>query len=260
MVADPLDCRIDDPSPRLSKVDGGRHGDSSIRVDQTGHRAARTPGCRSHHPRTRRRAVRRPGPLHALFRRGNHHRNGRDRLPSRGQRFRVGWWRLRVPADVGPPHVRRDAARRRPLVAGPEDRLAALEVVRQVGDFPAERGSMTTIANTAVAVVAVLHFGFLVLEMFLWTRPLGLRTDFARASKALAANQGLYNGFVATGLGWGLVLGDAGSSIKIFFLGCVVVAGVFGGFTASRKILWAQALPGAVALVLVLLAWASAST
>ncbi len=118
---------------------------------------------------------------------------------------------------------------------------------------------MTTIANTAVALVAILHFGFLVLEMFLWTRPLGLRTfgttpDFARASKALAANQGLYNGFVATGLGWGLVLGDAGISIKLFFLGCVVVAGVFGGFTASRKILWVQALPGAVALALVLLA------
>jgi len=114
---------------------------------------------------------------------------------------------------------------------------------------------MTIIANTAVALVAILHFGFLVLEMFLWTRPLGLRTfgttpDFARASKALAANQGLYNGFVATGLGWGLVLGDAGTSIKIFFLGCVVVA----GFTASRKILWVQALPGAVALALVLLA------
>ena len=118
---------------------------------------------------------------------------------------------------------------------------------------------MTTIANIAVAVVALLHFGFLVLEMFLWTQPVGLRTfgttpDSAKASKALAANQGLYNGFVATGLGWGLVLGDAGDSIKIFFLGCVVVAGVFGAFTASRKILWMQALPGAMALALVLLA------
>jgi len=118
---------------------------------------------------------------------------------------------------------------------------------------------MTTITNVAVALVAALHFGFLVLEMFLWTQPLGLRTfgttpDFARASKALAANQGLHNGFVATGLGWGLVLGEAGTSIKIFFLCCVVVAGVFGGFTASRKILWVQALPGAVALALVLLA------
>jgi putative membrane protein len=117
---------------------------------------------------------------------------------------------------------------------------------------------MTTITSVAVALVAALHFGFLVLEMFLWTRPLGLRTfgttlDFAKASKALAANQGLYNGFVATGLGWGLVLGDAGTSIKIFFLCCVVAAGVFGGFTAGRKILWVQALPGAVALALVLL-------
>lgn len=118
---------------------------------------------------------------------------------------------------------------------------------------------MTTVANAAVALVVVLHFGFLVLEMFLWTKPLGLRTfgttpDFARASKALAANQGLYNGFIAAGLGWGIALGSAGTSIKIFFLGCVVIAGVFGGFTASRKILWAQALPGAVALALVLLA------
>ncbi len=118
---------------------------------------------------------------------------------------------------------------------------------------------MTTITNAAVVLVAALHFGFLVLEMFLWTRPLGLRAfgttpDFARASKALAANQGLYNGFVATGLGWGLVLGDAGTSIKIFFLACIVIAGVFGGFTASRKILWVQALPGATALALVLLA------
>src|SRR5438309_3866680 len=134
----------------------------------------------------------------------------------------------------------------------------ALQLAAAWGFFRG-KGSMITIANTAVALVAVLHFGFLVLEMFLWTRPLGLRTfgttpDFARASKALAANQGLYNGFVATGLGWGLILGDAGSSIKIFFLGRVVVAGVFGGFTASRKILWAQALPGAVALALVLLA------
>lgn len=118
---------------------------------------------------------------------------------------------------------------------------------------------MATISNIAVALVAVLHFGFLVLEMFLWTKPLGLKTfrltpEFAAASKALAANQGLYNGFIAAGLGWGLALGGAGTSIRIFFLGCVIVAGVFGGFTASRKILLVQALPGAVALALVLLA------
>jgi putative membrane protein len=118
---------------------------------------------------------------------------------------------------------------------------------------------MTTVANIAVALVALLHLWFLVLEMFLWTKPLGLKTfrltpDFAAASKSLAANQGLYNGFLAAGLAWGLVLGDSGDPIKIFFLGCVIVAGVFGALTASRKILWVQALPGAVALVLVLIA------
>jgi len=118
---------------------------------------------------------------------------------------------------------------------------------------------MTTAANTAVALVALLHLWFLALEMFFWTKPLGLRTfglkpDFAAASKSLAANQGLYNGFLAAGLVWGLVLGSAGNPIKIFFLGCVIVAGVFGALTASRKILWVQALPGAVALALVLAA------
>lgn len=116
---------------------------------------------------------------------------------------------------------------------------------------------MTTVANLAVALVALLHLYFLVLEMFFWDKPLGLRTfkltpEFARASKALAANQGLYNGFLAAGLVWGLSLGAAGNPIKIFFLGCVIVAGVFGAVTANRKILWVQALPGAIALALVL--------
>ncbi len=116
---------------------------------------------------------------------------------------------------------------------------------------------MTTIANVAVALVALLHLYFLVLEMFLWEKPLGLRTfgltpEFAKASRALAANQGLYNGFLVAGLVWGLSAGGAGNSIKIFFLGCVVVAGVFGALTANRKILWVQAFPGAVALALVL--------
>jgi putative membrane protein len=118
---------------------------------------------------------------------------------------------------------------------------------------------MRTLADAAVTLVALLHFFFLVLEMFLWTRPFGLKTfgltpEFASATRALAANQGLYNGFIAAGLGWGLDLGAAGDPIKIFFLGCVVVAGVFGGITASRKILWVQALPGAAALALVLFA------
>ena len=116
---------------------------------------------------------------------------------------------------------------------------------------------MNTVANIAVALVALLHLYFLVLEMFFWEKPLGLRVfgltpEFAKASRALAANQGLYNGFLVAGLFWGLSLGAAGDSIKIFFLGCVIVAGIFGALTANRKILWVQAFPGAIALALVL--------
>jgi putative membrane protein len=118
---------------------------------------------------------------------------------------------------------------------------------------------MRIIVDTAVALVALLHLYFLVLEMFLWTLPFGMKVfgltpEFARATRSLAANQGLYNGFIAAGLAWGLTLGGAGRAIVVFFLGCVVVAGVFGALTASRKILWVQAAPGAVALALVLLA------
>ena len=117
---------------------------------------------------------------------------------------------------------------------------------------------MTTIANIAVGAVALLHLYFLVLEMFLWDTPFGRRTfgltpERAAASKSLAVNQGLYNGFLAAGLAWGLLPGATGHSIKIFFLACVILAGVFGAFTANRKILWVQALPGAIALVLVLI-------
>ena len=116
---------------------------------------------------------------------------------------------------------------------------------------------MTILANAAVALVALLHLYFLVLEMFLWDTPRGMRTfgltpEFAKASKSLAANQGLYNGFLAAGLVWGLLLGPAGTAIKIFFLACVIVAGVFGAATANRKILFVQAIPGAVALGLIL--------
>ena len=116
---------------------------------------------------------------------------------------------------------------------------------------------MTTAANLAVSVVALLHLYFLVLEMFFWDKPLGLRSfgldpEFANASKVLAANQGLYNGFLAAGLVWGLAQGEAGTAIKIFVLACVITAGVFGALTASRKILWIQAMPAVVALVLVI--------
>lgn len=108
------------------------------------------------------------------------------------------------------------------------------------------------------AVVASLHLYFLVLEMFLWTRPtgrkvFGLSADFAQATRALAANQGLYNGFLVAGLVWGLMLGDAGGALRAFFLGCVIVAGVFGAATVSRRILFVQALPAVVALSLALL-------
>ena len=118
---------------------------------------------------------------------------------------------------------------------------------------------MHTIASIATALVGVLHIYILYLEMFLWDTPkgrkaFGLSAEFSAASKVLAANQGLYNGFLAAGLLWSVWLGAAGDHIKIFFLLCVLVAGVYGGLTAARKILYAQALPGLIGLLLVLLA------
>jgi putative membrane protein len=115
---------------------------------------------------------------------------------------------------------------------------------------------MSIVACILVAVVALLHAYFLVLEMFLWTTPTGRRAfgttqEQAEQSKVLAMNQGLYNGFLAAGLLWGLT---AGVQVQIFFLGCVIVAGAFGALTASRKILYVQALPGVAALALVLAA------
>ncbi len=116
---------------------------------------------------------------------------------------------------------------------------------------------MTVIADLLVGLVALLHFGFLVLEMFLWSKPLGRRIfglppDVMVAAAPLAANQGLYNGFLAAGLVWGLTLGPVGFAIKVFFLSCVIVAGVYGGLTTKRSILWLQALPGVLALLFVL--------
>ena len=115
---------------------------------------------------------------------------------------------------------------------------------------------MSLIANVLVVLVAVLHLGFLALEMFYWDHPFGrkrfrMTPEYSKASASLAANQGLYNGFLAAGLVWGLVTGDA--SIKIFFLICVVVAGVYGSLTARRTILYIQALPGLLALIAVYL-------
>ncbi|MDO8373143.1 MAG: DUF1304 domain-containing protein [Polaromonas sp.] len=111
------------------------------------------------------------------------------------------------------------------------------------------------IPNVAVALVAIEHVYILILEMFLWNKPLGLKAfnltqEFADASQALAANQGLYNGFLAAGLFFGLFTGNR--TFKLFFLACVIVAGVFGAATAAPKIFFTQALPAIIALALVL--------
>lgn len=116
---------------------------------------------------------------------------------------------------------------------------------------------MSLVANLLVFIVALLHVGFLALEMFFWDHPVGrkrfgLTPEFSKASATLAANQGLYNGFLAAGLIWGLIAGE--TSIKIFFLVCVIIAGIYGGFTAKRSILYIQALPALLALVAVYLA------
>jgi putative membrane protein len=113
------------------------------------------------------------------------------------------------------------------------------------------------LGSLLVALIALLHLYILVLEMFLWETPRGRRAfgmsaEKAATTKVLAANQGLYNGFLAAGLLWGLWQGDAGLDVQVFFLACVFVAGLYGGATASRRIWFIQALPAALALGLVL--------
>jgi len=118
---------------------------------------------------------------------------------------------------------------------------------------------MRLLADSAVFVVALLHVCFMLLEMFLWNKPAGqkifrLKPDFANKSRTLAANQGLYNGFLAAGLIWSLLAEQIAYNLQLFFLGCVIIAGVFAGITTSRMIIWVQALPGTIALILVFLA------
>ena len=119
---------------------------------------------------------------------------------------------------------------------------------------------MAPIAAVLVALVAAIHIYILVLEMFLWRTPRGLKAfgmdqDFADRSATLAANQGLYNGFLAAGLIWGLIASDpVGFQVRVFFLACVIVAGLYGAATVSRRILVVQALPAAIALAAVLYA------
>lgn len=117
---------------------------------------------------------------------------------------------------------------------------------------------MFVMSAIAVTVVAALHLYFMVLEMFLWDKPTGLKAfgntpEKAAATKVLAANQGLYNGFIGIGLLWGVIQGAAGYDFKVYFLLCVIAAGIYGAISASRKILLIQALPGALALLLVVI-------
>ena len=118
---------------------------------------------------------------------------------------------------------------------------------------------MKKIATVLVALVAIEHLYILVLEMFLWTKPAGLRAfgltpEFAEQTAVLAANQGLYNGFLAAGLIWSLFRKEDGFPIRIFFLTCIIVAGIFGAITAKPSILYVQAAPALIALVVTLLA------
>jgi putative membrane protein len=115
------------------------------------------------------------------------------------------------------------------------------------------------IGAVLVGLIALLHLYILVLEMFLWETPrarrvFGTSAEFAANTKVMAANQGLYNGFLAAGLIWALILGlpGAGQGVAVFFLACVLVAGVYGGLTAARRILYVQALPAGLALIAVL--------
>lgn len=115
-------------------------------------------------------------------------------------------------------------------------------------------------ADVAILLIAILHVYILVLEMFLWDRPRGMKAfgltrEFAAQTKVLAANQGLYNGFLAAGLFWGLYLGAGGAPIRTFFLLCVLVAGIYGAATANKRILFIQAIPAAIGLGLLYLAW-----
>lgn len=120
---------------------------------------------------------------------------------------------------------------------------------------------MQTVANIVIALVAIIHVYILILEMFLWDTPFGMKTfrltpEMAKQTKVLAANQGLYNGFLAAGLMWSLYLGFIGTEathIKIFFLSCVLVAGIYGAATVNKRILYIQALPATIGLLLMAL-------
>jgi putative membrane protein len=134
--------------------------------------------------------------------------------------------------------------------------LACFQQILEQLCLPYKEIKMTVVTNIVIAIVAILHLGFLVLEMFLWNHSVGRKTfkmtkEVSESSATLAANQGLYNGFLAAGLIWGLSSGEF--SLKLFFLSCVLIAGIFGGFTAKRSILYIQALPAFIGLLLLYL-------
>jgi putative membrane protein len=121
---------------------------------------------------------------------------------------------------------------------------------------------MIVLTKALILIMILLHFYFMILEMFFWTKPagrkaFGMSLDQAESSKKLAANQGLYNGFLSAGLLWGLLDPRPffGISIQIFFLSCIVTAGVFGAWTVHRKIFWIQAFPAILALIALSFAW-----
>jgi putative membrane protein len=129
---------------------------------------------------------------------------------------------------------------------------------RHPRQFGAGMPEVTMISTMLIALVTALHLYFMYLEMIAWDTPAGRRifgttAEFAAQSKRLAMNQGLYNGFLVAGLVWGLSLGSDGTAVKTFFLGCVIVAGVFGAATVSSRILYVQALPAALAMAALLL-------
>lgn len=121
---------------------------------------------------------------------------------------------------------------------------------------------MDILAKVAIGLVALIHVYIVVLEMLLWTKPagrkaFGLTEEFAQSTMVLAANQGLYNGFLVAGLIWGICTFSQSTVVAIFFLTCVFIAGIFGALTASKKILWIQAMPALIALILVYLSSSS---
>ena len=136
--------------------------------------------------------------------------------------------------------------------------LVAAIPIRNTGIAESEGAIMTIIAKVLITLVALEHLYFLVLEMFLWTTPrtraaFGMSAEQAEQTKVLAGNQGLYNGFLAAGLAWSLVAPSAyARALALFFLVCVLVAGIYGGFTANRRIWFIQALPAAIALLAII--------